>query len=432
MHWRLRPYYHRAQARFRRSRPSRADWSKWIATSTHKRKLADEVEWDNERWEEAVEALTRDLKRLTVDTIPLAACPDTFKTLANSPGLDEQSFKRYETKGDVPWSEVEDFYKLLSEGKSHKCPPFSVAFRNHIVGKDAPNKARVILVAPAALTIVEKKFSAPLALAMRGTAFPKHWATGFDWFRGDGHHMMTYIRSDRALSTDWSTFDLSAPEWMIRDIYRCMYAAFPSLHAEEARVFQSISDIHARCYVQHGNEKFHMRGGVKTGSSFTHIEGTLINIAMQYYIHGKDAEFLCYGDDTVVKSALSPRQIARFVHKHSSFTMSVEKTHKGVQWLGLCYRDERWVLINPAKRWASLFMPERPNNHPDGFARNMQAHLIAAGEDDMASILRDVLEDEGHHDLIPGGAALSYKNRVLADYEISVIAELESRLKILL
>nr|APG78348.1 RdRp [Wenling partiti-like virus 5] len=416
---------------WRRSRPSKSTFQEWQTKLAARQTVAKYVEWDIPRWKDATRLLSKDLQNLRCDTIALKTAINSFSTLGNSPGLDPVTLKReWSSKGDVPWSDVQTLYSQLKRGYLRGVAPFSVAFRSHLVRGDE-NKARIILVAPAAFTVVEKKWADPLFKALKATTYPKHWACGFDYFKGDGNQIVSMF-GEEATSLDWSAFDLSPPTWMIRDIFDCMKSAF-TMSGDEERVFDAVSAIHQRCLVKHGDsDPVVMRGGIKTGTAFTHILGTLLNVCMMYYIFGQSRQFLCYGDDTLVTPS-DPAKVSRWVRKHSSFTLNSRKCRRReIHWLGLAFRNNDWVLIDRDKRMAQMFFPENGTNDPEGFYKNVQSHLVSCGNDPIGLDLIKYLEDQGYSKVLDTRSLGPYKSRYLDKCKAPDVVAMMTRLKICL
>nr|APG78355.1 RdRp [Beihai partiti-like virus 5] len=426
----LYPYYKRALNQgWTRSRPNKETFLSWYRTHLARQHVAERVDWDFDRWRSACELLRNEMKEFQLDTITLKEAINTFTTLEKSPGLDPITLrKEYSSKANVPFEQVTSLYSKLAEGKLHLAP-FSVGYRSHLV-KPGEKKARVILVAPAALTVIEKKWADPLFYALKRQTYPKRYACGFDWFRGDGDQILSMF-GDRATSLDWSGFDHSPPDWMIEDIMQIIRGLFCN-SPEEDEVWTSIINIHKKCRVMAPNGKcVFLKGGIKSGSALTHILGTLTNVAMMYYCVGTSRDFLCYGDDTIVEH-LNPKKLAKWVYNHSSFLLNARKCREHeINWLGLAYRSRRWELINRDKRMAQLFFPENGSDDPTFFYKNVQAHLVAMGQDPVAEALLRFLEQSGHTEKLDTRCLGYYKSSYLksADDIVDIYAMLE-RLKI--
>nr|APG78344.1 RdRp [Wenling partiti-like virus 8] len=382
-----------------RSWPNKHSVKIWWSKYQERQRIASKAKWDLPRWDSVVASLKHDLHGIRIDPLPLASAPSTFDDLGASPGLGLSGKKEYPTKGDIPMEEVDQMWRDLSHGRLHKIPDYSIAFRSHLVKEHDPPKARVVLVSPGPLAIVEKCWAEPLYLALKSTRFPKPWATGFDWFSGDGARILQTFNNE-SLSMDFSSFDLCAPTFMIRDVFRLIASCFCMNSVEEA-VLDTIMRSHCYSWAKHGDRRYRMGGGIRTGSSLTHIIGTFVCILMTRYLTSEDVQSCSYGDDVVVNTSVPLQEIARRARETSSFTISESKSKKGVHWLGLKFVKGRWEVENEDRRWGQMFNPEYIGDNPDLQAQLLHSHLLAAGTGRMAAEIRGIIRRIGITSIFP-------------------------------
>nr|UKQ11034.1 hypothetical protein 2 [signal crayfish associated partiti-like virus 1] len=207
--------------------------------------------------------------------------------------------------------------------------------------------------------MVEKRFAYPLQKAMENAPFPRSWGSGWDWFSAGGAQMSPFIDGP-SLSVDFEAFDQCPPPWLIRKLMLRIMTLF-ELTAQEKAIFIGILRSHLDSVAHYKGRDFKLTGGVRTGSSFTHVLGTLLSdILCKYY--DPDCENITYGDDVVMRSASRVPRIIDFFARHSSFSISLSKSKVGVHWLGYQWTGDRWILEDPDKRWAQFFWPERPSS----------------------------------------------------------------------
>nr|APG78349.1 RdRp [Wenling partiti-like virus 7] len=378
-------YAHVKSLRFRRSRPNKQSFQKWIDKFIGRQRKADQLldkgKWDFDLFESCLDTVVTQL--LEEKTTPIPLIPDAISSLTDyskSPGVDLVGIRRYPTKGDVPTQVVIDAHKYMAKGEVHKVPDFTVAFRSHLVREDEEDKARIVLVAPAEFVFVEKMFAEPLYNAI--TRIPlnqRKIATGFKWFSKHAAFISSHF-GDSATSLDYSGFDLSPPHWMIRQVFMKLKECF-DLNDEEDRIFDSINQVHQRHWVKYHQQRFRMVGGVKTGTAFTHILGSIIGASMILYLTDGKADALSYGDDVIMKGNWNIRRLARRAADTSSFVIHNHKSSHRLDWLGNRWdaANHKWVLIDPVRRMGQLFYPESTTHV--ALEVQVQAHLYASARD---------------------------------------------------
>nr|APG78295.1 RdRp [Sanxia partiti-like virus 2] len=384
-----------------RSFPSRHSVDIWWKKYRERQAVASRVKWDMSKWADAVSSLVNDLKEIgPINALPLESAPSCFTDLSASAGLSLDGTRPWKTKSELPMSEIYDMWNILKNGKLDRIPPYSIAFRSHLVRKSDPPKARVVLVSPGPLAMVEKVFAEPLYRALKSWRWPKPVATGFDWFSGDGHHILAHFPPEDTISLDFSAFDLCPPVFVIRDIFRVIRSCF-SLNGDEANVLESICSSHCDSMAKYGKRTFRLKGGVRTGSSFTHIVGSFLSCIMIRYLVGPKAKSVSFGDDVLLRGDYTAKQLSSLAHRLSSFTISPTKTKRGIHWLGLHRKDSIWEVIDQDRRWGQLFHPEYAGDAPGLQEQLLQSHLLAAGTGRMARELRTILIEEGILNLRP-------------------------------
>jgi hypothetical protein len=316
--------------------------------------------------------------------IPLEQVRSTFQDLSRSAG--HCFFAKYKCKRDIPDSELDHAEEVLANGHPRDLPPYAIAFRSQI--RRYTPKHRVILVSPGPVAMVEKRFAYPLQVAMEKAPYPKPWATGWDWFCSGGSQVSPFIDADDTASLDFENFDWSTPPWLNREVFLMIKDLF-HLTEREAHIFTGIIRSHCDSEAKFGTQKFHLSGGVRTGSSFTHVFGTILCMVIIRYLVG-DCESISFGDDVLLKmGSLSISKLTQVAQELSSFRISKTKSKRGVHWLGFQWSTSkrRWLLEDPDKRWAQFFWPERPS---DPVAR-LQAMFLNCLSDPIRHVIAKAL-----------------------------------------
>jgi len=346
----------------------------------------------------AAESLRTDLDRLfgrKLVPLPLEEVRVTFKDLSRSAG---NNLSKAKTKQDIK-DECLPMQEEILAGDGVGTPPYRLAFRNHICKTGDPPKSRIIMVSPGELAFVEKRWAQPFTEALIASVHPRPWATGFSWFCDGGQEVLSRFDVHRTLSLDFSNFDLSSPTWFTRIVFDLIGDSF-SMDKRDRSILDGICRNHMEAVATFGTRRYRLTGGIRTGSSFTHVIGTLTCILMLRYYFGPDVDSLSYGDDCLVNTRQPVWKVAKWYSENSTFVISPSKSVRGVHWLGLKLFRRSWILPDSRRRWAQLFFPDSQRN--EDLVALMQSHLINCGNDSMRKDLRQILFDTGNVALAPG------------------------------
>jgi hypothetical protein len=330
----------------------------WWNAYQKRQRIARNANWDLPRLTQAFDRVFGELDNAfgKLRPIPLDQVRSTFTDLSRSAGFcffDE----KFPSKRDIPDYQLHEAERVLSSGLPKDLPRYLISFRSQIRRKMP--KHRVILVSPGPLAMVEKRFAYPLQRAMENAPYPRSWASGWDWFCAGGQQMAPFIEGP-SLSLDFESFDMCPPTFLIRMLFSRIQQMF-ELSADEKAIFLGIVRSHLDSVAHYMGKDYKLTGGIRTGSSFTHIIGTLLCCVLCKY-YDSQSESISYGDDVVMRSAAPVHRIADFFAKNSSFSISPTKSKTGVHWLGFQWHKDRWILEDVEKRWAQFFWPERPSS----------------------------------------------------------------------
>jgi len=258
--------------------------------------------------------------------------------------------------------------------------PTNVAYRRHLA-KGGKHKVRTVFVTPAAVSFAEAMFSIPLTrlFASFGSCHPI--STGFNWLAGHHRDVLGWIQPGLGASMDISNFDISAKVRQVRDIFGLIRRFF-QLNEWEDKLFSLLADYQSVTLVRFGDRLVRMRGGIRSGSAFTHILGSLLNAALVLAASGNrpDLRFKVFGDDTIVRLEDAKHWddiIAGY--KRYGFVVSIEKSSKErIQWLGFDITEGRPKLLDPAKWWAGFLHPERPDSDMESHKARLAGYMLSS------------------------------------------------------
>ena len=373
--------------RYKRSVPNKKSIERWVQKYDEKRAQVNSIQWNESRYESAERRLANRLKTLgKLTPLPLKATKQCFTDLTKSAGFNKSGARQ---KADIPFSEVAEVYERLSNGDPCSDYVSTVGFRSHLVRADQEEKVRIIHVTAGPLAFVEKMFAYPIQQAMMNAPY-NNWATGWAWDRHGGQVIRQRFRKlKRTISLDFQSFDLCCRTRLTRTIFGLWKNLF-DLTDQEERCFDSIVEGHCHSYIRHSGGLKLLTDGVRTGSSFTHIMGTMVSAFLMEYCD--ITNYYCYGDDVIAEGDY---EYIKFVLVSTGFSLHPTKTKVGsIHWLGLKLVGDRWVLEDPDARMAKLFLPE-PGRKPHSLATRMQASILNSGKDPMAERMICMLEKCG-------------------------------------
>jgi len=240
--------------------------------------------------------------------------------------------------------------------------PSSVAFRSHLAKKGS-HKARVVFVTPYPVVCLEGQFTIPLLQQLKASAYDCPFGTQHDWLLGGFRKFKAAGHTGIPVSLDFSAFDMSVQEDIILLAFDLLRPVF-YMNGKSKEEWNMIVEYFINTKVRCDGRDFMVRGGIPSGSAWTHIVGSTISLLLAYYCFGDNALHVkCYGDDLVVFCRRKPLldDICRWAAT-LGFEVSVEKSVVGeIHWLGYNITGSYPRILDPVKRWAAFFHPERPD-----------------------------------------------------------------------
>lgn len=192
-------------------------------------------------------------------------------------------------------------------------------------------KTRLIWMAPLPTTIVGGMFSKPIAKQLERK---RPFAWGLHGVEKAALVSALQSRFRYVYSIDFSRFDASVPAVMIADAFKIVRPLLDLTEDEQSVWEKYVNDfIHSRLITETG-EIFQKHKGIPSGSAFTSIIGSVVNLLVLNYAwtrvtgHAlKKDRVLVLGDDAIVASKTKPplADLARACSE-LGFTLSVEKS----------------------------------------------------------------------------------------------------------
>jgi len=295
-------------------------------------------------------------------------------------GFDGESFRRiYQFKEDVPRSYINrEIDRWMAQG--YIDVPTNVAYRRHLA-KGGKHKVRTVFVTPAAVSFAEAMFAIPLTRLFSSFDVSHPISTGFNWLAGHHRDVLGWIQPGLGASMDISEFDISAKVRQVRDMFGLIRRFF-QLNEWEDKLFNLLADYQSVTLVRFGDRLVRMRGGIRSGSAFTHILGSMLNATLVLAASGlrHSLRFKVFGDDLIVRLEDASHWDDLIAgYKRFGFIVSIDKSCKDrIQWLGFDITEGRPKLLDPSKWWAGFLHPERPDSDMASHKARLAGYMISS------------------------------------------------------
>jgi len=271
--------------------------------------------------------------------------------------------KKYKTKNDVPFFEVRRCVKRWKQC-GYIDIPSSVTFRSHLA-RGAAHKSRVVFVTPYPVCCLEGKYAIPLLEKLKRSSYSTPFGTQHNWINGGLRHFKS-CHKGYPTSLDFSGFDLSVKRPFIEMAFDLLRECF-SLRTHEEEEWQLMVEYFINTKVRAGGTDYVLEGGIPSGSVWTHIVGSTISLFLAYYCQPDLTSVKCFGDDLVIftREKVDLTLIVRWAAT-LGFEISMDKSVSGeIHWLGFNITGSYPRVLDPIKRWAAFFHPERPDESMD-------------------------------------------------------------------
>lgn len=233
------------------------------------------------------------------------------------------------------------------------------------------HKTRLVSMYDLILICSELRYAAPFQKVLAKKPF---YAGG-----KDNYEISSIISSMRSwgeawLSIDYSHFDQSISSWLIEDAFSVIKASFASV--DEQLWTAIVHDfIHKDFVTPEG--LMHSDKGVPSGSMFTQIIDTLVNVLMikTYLIsHNLEGRMIAMGDDNLLYSlrVIDPEELASYLAKNFGVVVNASKFAKGVKRENPHFLSREWrqdgQYRHPNILLSKLMFPERRRDYFSGEA----------------------------------------------------------------
>nr|QZZ63397.1 hypothetical protein [Leuven Partiti-like virus 3] len=305
-----------------------------------------------------------------------------------SPGLPwtERGFK---TKGAVlddtsARNEILGRWDAIGRGRDTGLPDTAAFFRAQVVTKDK-NKIRGVWGVPLDVISEEARFFLPYIKFLKQSnapiAYRLEMATGGMAYIDD---MIRHHRGKPMMMTDIKEFDKAVPPWLIRDAFNIIFDSMDFEHVigSDGNIWNVNSDrtrrrinrlikyfINTPVRLPSG-ERYRKSGGVPSGSMFTNIIDTIVNVILtRFSVYETTGHLplgeMYLGDDSFVicDGVLNLSAVAEVAQENFGMTVHPDKSYvtdnpMNVQFLGyynrrgLPYKGHAFLI-------ASFIYPER-------------------------------------------------------------------------
>ncbi|APG78196.1 RdRp [Beihai partiti-like virus 2] len=343
-------------------------------------------------WESILQRVYEEIKpnELIIPYTTGGALKDPDFPMKKSPGL-PWKLEGYGTKGDVcaipeNINKIKEPWYKVGRGYHTSMPDCMVYYRSHICDTEE-NKIRAVWGYPLEVFTEEARFVYPFLQHLKTTPEDYPIAYGLEMINGG----MAYLeeawqqtRAKFAIMLDWSSFDQSIPPWLIRDAFSILERCFDFSHvlASDGKIFPVDPDkTHRRWkrlisyfintpFRMPTGERFLKSGGVPSGSGFTNLIDSIVNILVVRYITYHNLGELplhdmALGDDSVVYTNGHPslERMSELAQEWFGMTINMRKSYvtrcaRNIQFLGyyneygMPFRDVQFLI-------ASWIFPER-------------------------------------------------------------------------
>jgi hypothetical protein len=232
------------------------------------------------------------------------------------------------------------------EGKSYT-PPFSRAAARCPINKNTENKPRLVWNYPFEIIAMESRFFHPFFDKIKTC---ENFAWRINWLAGDsGDFASNFLRKRGAsLGFDWSRFDAEINPLDLRWAFSLIKSCF-TMNPVEKRQFEIIENYFITTPLLFYDRAYLVHGGIPSGSYFTQIIGSILNLYYNTYICLK----LCTERTFVELSAI--KSLDDFIHficvlgDDSVLKLKYELYYSDFEYIAYIAREELGKTIHPAK-----------------------------------------------------------------------------------
>lgn len=210
----------------------------------------------------------------------------------------------------------------------------------------------------------------------------------FDFYAGgknpnDIARIISNYRSkhQQYVSLDYSRYDQTISSWLIEDAFDIIKVCFKGLTHDEERLFDIVKhDFIHKDFVSGKNGLIHADKGVPSGSMFTQIIDSVVNLVMiKTYLKSRDikGDMIIMGDDNLLYysgSPLTPQQFAddcaNYISHNFGIKVNGDKSSKGTRFEDPEFLSRVWKnggqWRHPRELISRMLYPERFRNYNAG------------------------------------------------------------------
>jgi hypothetical protein len=296
--------------------------------------------------------------------------------------------------------------------------PCKLALRGHLHDADNP-KSRPVWVYPGEVSILEGKWALPFYKHLEEHVDTVHFGEGamkrLAKMMIDG---ISDANQNVEITTDWSTFDATVPNWLIDEAFEIIWDSFDNeytyhdpmdgsepqlvyggkiMYEKNRKLFEWIKDyfMYTPIMLPDGTvvKKMH---GIPSGSFFTQAIGSIVNYivirAIDYHFSLGGRRFKVLGDDSSFlvpgpnRKFIDPQKISSFAWEYFGLVMKASKfrlaeTQTQRKFLG--YQCTGYRFIRSTEEWFKLVLyPERDVEFLEQSASRVFAYYILGGCND--------------------------------------------------
>lgn len=293
----------------------------------------------------------------------------------------------------------------IASGYPQPLPDVCLFARAQVARVDK-NKIRATWGYPIEVYLQEGSFFYPLQDIMKDhTKHSLHIAYGYEMACGGMvalNDMLTRTTDCKYMCTDWSRFDKTIPPWLIRDAFAILASLIDFDHVikdgvkikvnatRQRRRWKTIIDYFIETPVRNSKgERFLVKAGVPSGSCFTNIIDSIINVLVTRYICFHTTGYfpvgeIFLGDDGVyaVRGCINLEDMANLAREKFGMILNVSKSYvtsrkENVHFLG--YFNKAGVPFkNQDFLIASFVRPERTRRHAEEAAAAALGQLYSS------------------------------------------------------
>jgi len=203
-----------------------------------------------------------------------------------SPGFPYTVTEPGKKKGELLQEIVTDYKQLKVTRGFRFEEPCSAGVRLALA-KKPKNKPRLVWVYPATVQLSEAKFFIPIYSQLYAC---RYFAWDFSFLRGENAELEKFIPGSAiSYGIDISKFDASVHRTLIKEIFKWMKSHY-SMTKQQNYEYDAVEDYFINTPLWYKKSIFMKRRGVPSGSFFTQLVDSIVNLAIQVFIYNVSAQ----------------------------------------------------------------------------------------------------------------------------------------------